>query len=120
MSWHLGYPLSQTLFTSFYVEALSTPDPRSIQEATFIRNGGHEPNEQPMLQVLRAYCLGMLKSCGYVNERIKSEHYYEVSIHTQTTAVVLSLNAKYRKKISSQTHITAPFWQAYQQMRSGT
>ncbi|KAL5083399.1 hypothetical protein Trisim1_001503 [Trichoderma cf. simile WF8] len=77
MSWHLGYPLSQTLFTSFYVEALSTPDPRSIQEATFIRNGGHDPNEQPMLQVLRAYCLGMLKSCGYVNERIKSEHYYE-------------------------------------------
>lgn len=77
MSWHLGYPLSQTLFTSFYVEALSTPDPRSIQEATFIRGGGHDPNEQPMLQVLRAYCLGMLKSCGYVNERIKSEHYYE-------------------------------------------
>ncbi|UKZ80464.1 hypothetical protein TrVFT333_008225 [Trichoderma virens FT-333] len=77
MSWHLGYPLSQTLFTSFYIEALSMPDPRSIQEATFIRNGGHDPDEQPMLQVLRAYCLGMLKSCGYVNERIKSEHYYE-------------------------------------------
>ncbi|ETS06427.1 Mak10-domain-containing protein [Trichoderma reesei RUT C-30] len=77
MSWHLGYPLSQTLFTSFYVEALSMPDPRSIQEATFIRGGGHDPNEQLMLQVLRAYCLGMLKSCGYVNERIKSEHYYE-------------------------------------------
>ncbi|RFU76878.1 amino-acid n-acetyltransferase subunit mak10 [Trichoderma arundinaceum] len=77
MSWHLGYPLSQTLFTSFYVEALSMPDPRSIQEATFVRNGNNDANEQPMLQVLRAYCLGMLKSCGYVNERIKSEHYYE-------------------------------------------
>ncbi|KAL6867968.1 Mak10 subunit, NatC N-terminal acetyltransferase domain-containing protein [Trichoderma novae-zelandiae] len=77
MSWHLGYPLSQTLFTSFYIEALSMPDPRSIQEATFIRGGDHDPNEQLMLQVLRAYCLGMLKSCDYVNERIKSEHYYE-------------------------------------------
>ncbi|KAL7795191.1 Mak10 subunit, NatC N-terminal acetyltransferase domain-containing protein [Trichoderma ceciliae] len=77
MSWHLGYPLSQTLFTSFYVEALSMPDPRSIQEAAFIRSGNHDPNERLMLQVLRAYCLGMLKSCGYVNERIKSEHYYE-------------------------------------------
>ncbi|KAH6610169.1 amino-acid n-acetyltransferase subunit mak10 [Trichoderma cornu-damae] len=77
MSWHLGYPLSQTLFTSFYVEALSMPDPRSIQEATFIRGGNHDPNEQPMLRVLRAYCLGMLKCCGYVNERIKAEHYYE-------------------------------------------
>lgn len=80
MSWHLGYPLSQTLFTSFYVEALSMPEPRSIEEATFVRNGTQDPNEQLMLQVLRAYCLGMLKSCGYVNERIKSEHYYEVSL----------------------------------------
>ncbi|KAM0257833.1 hypothetical protein ACHAQJ_004137 [Trichoderma viride] len=77
MSWHLGYPLSQTMFTSFYVEALSMPDPRSIQEATFIRNDNQNPNEHLMLQVLRAYCLGMLKSCSYVNERIKSEHYYE-------------------------------------------
>lgn len=56
------------------------PEPRSIEEATFVRNGNHDPNEQLMLQALRAYCLGMLKSCGYVNERIKSEHYYEVSL----------------------------------------
>jgi hypothetical protein len=92
MSWHLGYPLSQTLFTSFYVEALSMPDPRSIQEATFIRGGGHDPNEQLMLQVLRAYCLGMLKSCGYVNERIKSEHYYEVSVYALVLMVILLLS----------------------------
>lgn len=65
------------------------PDPRSIQEATFIRNGGHDPDEQPMLQVLRAYCLSMLKSCGYVNERIKSEHYYEVSVYVQAILVIL-------------------------------
>lgn len=35
-----------------------------------------------MLEILRAYCLGLLKACGYVNERIRSEHYYEVSIIT--------------------------------------
>jgi hypothetical protein len=29
-------------------------------------------------QVLRAYCLGLVKTCGYVNERVKAEHYYEV------------------------------------------
>ncbi|PTB43457.1 uncharacterized protein TrAFT101_002016 [Trichoderma asperellum] len=85
MSWHLGYPLSQTLFTSFYVEALSMPEPRSIEEATFVRNGNHNPNEQLMLQALRAYCLGMLKSCGYVNERIKSEHFYEEEDFVTTT-----------------------------------
>ena len=71
------------------------PDPRSIQEATFIRGGGHDPNEQLMLQVLRAYCLGMLKSCGYVNERIKSEHYYEVRrVFAPLLAVVLLLSRR--------------------------
>lgn len=110
MSWHLGYPLSQTLFTSFYVEALSMPEPRSIEEATFVRNGNHNPNEQLMLQVLRAYCLGMLKSCGYANERIKSEHFYEVSfLHQCTNSGPLLLNPECRKKILSPPHTTAPF-----------
>ncbi|GAB0135995.1 hypothetical protein EsDP_00004314 [Epichloe bromicola] len=77
MSWHLGYPLSQTIFTSVYVEALLMPEPGSIREAYFVRPGNMEANEQPMLEVLRAYCLGMLKACGYVNERIKAEHFYE-------------------------------------------
>lgn len=78
MSWHLGYPLSQTIFTSVYVEALLMPEPGSIREAYFVRPRDMEANEQPMLVVLRAYCLGMLKACGYVNERIKAEHFYEV------------------------------------------
>ncbi|KAF4510813.1 hypothetical protein G6O67_002676 [Ophiocordyceps sinensis] len=77
MSWHMGYPLSQTLFTSVYVEALLMPSPLGIQEAKFVRRVYDDANQQPMLQVLRAYCLGMLKACGYVNERIKSEHFYE-------------------------------------------
>lgn len=78
MSWHLGYPLSQTLFTSVYVESLMMPDPKHIDQAKFLRQSGDEVNNQPMLQVLRAYCLGMLKACGYVNERVRSEHSYEV------------------------------------------
>lgn len=78
MSWHLGYPLSQTVFTSVYVESLLMPDPHSIEEAKFVRHDADGINDQPMLQVLRAYCLGMLKACGYVNERVRSEHSYEV------------------------------------------
>ena len=53
------------------------PVPSSIDQAYFVRHGKLDANRQPMLQVLRAYCLGMLKACGYVNERIKSEHFYE-------------------------------------------
>jgi hypothetical protein len=85
------------------------PDPRSIQEATFVRNGDHNPNEHLMSQVLRAYCLGMLKSCSYVNERIKSEHYYEVSFLRHATTAALLLKLECRKKISSPIHITALF-----------
>lgn len=77
ISWHLGYPLSQTLFTSVYVEALSMPDPANVGEAFFVRSSSSESSLEPMLQILRAYCLGMLKGCSHVNERIKLEHYYE-------------------------------------------
>ncbi|KAG6005333.1 hypothetical protein E4U21_000248 [Claviceps maximensis] len=78
MSWHVGYPLSQTIFTSVYVEALLMIEPASTKQAHFVRNQDTEVvNDQPMLEVLRAYILGMLKACGYVNERIKAEHFYE-------------------------------------------
>ncbi|KAG6157516.1 hypothetical protein E4U37_007270 [Claviceps purpurea] len=79
MSWHLGYPLSQTIFTSVYVEALLMPEPASTSEAHFVRNQNTDAadQEQPMIQVLRAYIIGLLKACGYVNQRIKTEHFYE-------------------------------------------
>lgn len=80
MTWHLGYPLSQTLFTCVYVEALLMPKPREIDEARFIRGKDISAESGPMLQILRAYCLGMLKVCGCVNERVRSEHYYEVDL----------------------------------------
>lgn len=76
----MGYPLSQTLLTNVYVEALSMPDPATIELASFVRNKLELEKDQPMLQVLRAYCLGMLKACAYVNHRVKSEHYYEVRL----------------------------------------
>lgn len=87
MSWHLGYPLSQTLFTSVYVESLLMPDPANIDEAHFVRDPSKTKcRKDSMLLILRAYCLGMLKACGYVNERVRSEHYYEVtSTHTLTS-----------------------------------
>lgn len=84
MAWHLGYPLSQTLFTSVYLESIVMPAPDKIADAWFTRVENDHAHKDRMLFVLRAYCLGLLKACWYVNERIKFEHYYEVSSASQT------------------------------------
>ncbi|KAK4130310.1 Mak10-domain-containing protein, partial [Trichocladium antarcticum] len=77
MAWHLGYPLSQTVFTSVYIDRMLEPEPTSLEEADFVRDRPAGVPRDPMLGVLRAYCLGLLKACCYVNEQIKFEHYYE-------------------------------------------
>ncbi|KAK3372869.1 Mak10 subunit, NatC N-terminal acetyltransferase-domain-containing protein [Lasiosphaeria ovina] len=77
MAWHLGYPLSQTILTNMYIEAMLVPSPTSLEEADFIKNHPDDAPRDPMHTVLRAYCLGLVKSCWYVNDRIKGEHYYE-------------------------------------------
>lgn len=80
MAWHLGYPLSQTLFTSVYLDALMQPRPTSLVEANFERNPGSSKEKSPFLFVLRAYCVALLKGCHFVNELVKDELYYEVGI----------------------------------------
>ncbi|KAK9426336.1 putative Amino-acid N-acetyltransferase subunit Mak10 [Seiridium unicorne] len=82
MAWHLGYPLSQTLFTSVYLEAIMQPTPTSLAEADFERNPkektpGSSEGKSPFLFVLRAYCVALLKNCYFVNELVKDELYYE-------------------------------------------
>lgn len=79
MAWHLGYPLSQTLFTSVYIERMLNPEPGNLHDADYIRNWPAETPQDLMHAALRAYCLGLVKSCYYVNELVKSEHHYEVS-----------------------------------------
>lgn len=80
MAWHLGYPLSQTLFTSVYLESIVMPAPDKVEDAHFTRDKGDFAHTDRMLSILRAYCVGLLKACWYVNERIKFEHYYEVRL----------------------------------------
>ncbi|KAK4187605.1 putative mak10 subunit [Podospora australis] len=77
MAWYLGYPLSQTILTNVYVEGILRPSPETPEEADFIRDGSDAWTRDPMHRILRAYCLALLKSCWYVNDRIKYEHYYE-------------------------------------------
>lgn len=74
----MGYPLSQTLFTSVHIEALLWPDPSNLHDAQFSRDP-HVISANPNLHILfRSYCLGLIKSCDLVLAMVTSQHYYEV------------------------------------------
>ncbi|ORY63957.1 Mak10 subunit, NatC N-terminal acetyltransferase-domain-containing protein [Pseudomassariella vexata] len=77
MAWHQGYPLSQTLLTSVYVEVLTKTHPTTIEEVTFTGSSETEKNLPTLLFALKAYCIGLLKGCDFVNELVKDELYYE-------------------------------------------
>ncbi|CEJ61189.1 Putative Amino-acid N-acetyltransferase subunit Mak10 [Penicillium brasilianum] len=74
MAWHMGHPLSQTLFTSIYIDKLLWPAPRTMEDARFDR----VPSENPLVGlVLRTYCLALIKACDFVHARVASEYFYE-------------------------------------------
>jgi N-alpha-acetyltransferase 35, NatC auxiliary subunit len=68
----MGHPLSQTVFTSLYIDNLLSSKPDGLE--------GYQTNRKASitLQALEAYCLGLVKTCCHVNNRVKSEHFYEV------------------------------------------
>ena len=78
MAWHMGYPLSQSIFTSLYVDRLLWPLPRSLEEASFSRLTSSAGESLLVNEALRPYCLGLIKTCDFVYSKISSEHYYEV------------------------------------------
>lgn len=84
MAWHMGNPLSQTLFTSFYLDHLLWPEPKSLEEAKFDRDKPNSSEKGLVDLVLRAYCLALLKSCNFVHQTISKEHYYEVGFPAQS------------------------------------
>jgi hypothetical protein len=88
VAWHKGHPLSQTLFTSIYLDRLLWPVPRTMEDARFDR----VPSDSPLVSlVLRAYCLALVKACDLVHARVATEYYYEVSWLFQRAR--LSLNS---------------------------
>lgn len=85
MAWQMGHPLSQTLFTSIYLDKLLWPAPKSFDEYSFCRGDAearlNAQRQSPLVHlVLRAYCLALVKSCDLVHRRITQEYYYEVGI----------------------------------------
>ncbi len=79
MAWHRGHPLSQTLFTSLHIDHLLSQQrlPRALP--SFIASSSDASSEPgPLVQtVLRAYCIGMVKSCDIAIELIASQNYHE-------------------------------------------
>lgn len=72
----MGHPLSQTLFTSIYIDRLLWPVPRTMEDARFDR----VPSESSLVSIVfRAYCLGLIKACDFVHSRVAAEYYFEVS-----------------------------------------
>ena len=78
MAWHIGHPLSQSLFTSLYLDRLLSPHPQTLEQARFGRDKMPENHNRMLHLVLRSYCLGLVKTCHYVHLKISTEHYYEV------------------------------------------
>lgn len=77
MAWHMGSPLSQSLFTSLHLDRLLWPEPKTLEQARFDRD--RVPQGHQLLHlVLRASCLGVIKTCDFVYRKISTEHYYEV------------------------------------------
>ncbi|KAH0565617.1 hypothetical protein GP486_000975 [Trichoglossum hirsutum] len=82
MAWHQGNPLSQTLFTSLYIDKLLSASPKALKDAHFTHQCDpaiHRKDISMSLlhNVLRAYCLALLKCCDFVHRRIEAEHCYE-------------------------------------------
>lgn len=74
----MGHPLSQTIFTSLYIDKLLNSKKANLDEIRFEKLTDASYDEPLNNRVLRAYCLGLLMTCSHVNNRVKSEHFYEV------------------------------------------
>ena len=94
MTWHMGHPLSQSLFTSAYIDRLLWPEPKTLDQAQFQRDKTPGPGNELLHLVLRAYCLGLVKTCDFVRRRIMSEHYYEVSPFLSIVTLLCSVSCQ--------------------------
>ncbi|KIW68012.1 hypothetical protein PV04_03988 [Phialophora macrospora] len=78
VAWQMGYPLSQTLFTSVHIERLLWPEPKRLSDASFGRNDPVPRGTASLLRdVFQPYCLGLIKCCDLVLSMVTSQHYYE-------------------------------------------
>jgi hypothetical protein len=77
MAWHQGNPLNQTLFTCLYIERILEREPKNIEDATFYLPGQPPSRGFYVETVLRAYCLGVIKSTEGVIQTVHNHLYFE-------------------------------------------
>lgn len=81
MAWHLGSALSQTLFACLYADRLLSSCPVNLKQATF---GSPPAHGHGLIQnVLRPYCIAVIRCCGYACYQIPSQQIYEVCMESQ-------------------------------------
>lgn len=76
------------------------PTPTSLIDASFDRRSDAPKEKSPFLFVLRAYCVGLLKGCYFVNELVKDELYYEVCTPSRPVLSLAAILIQGRRKIS--------------------
>ena len=74
----MGYPLSQTLFTSLHINALLWPEPKVLEESRFTASPAISASAPLLHIVFRSYCLALIKACDLIREMVTSQHFYEV------------------------------------------
>lgn len=75
MSLHDGYPLSQNLFTSLHLFRLISPDNNYPYQFFYHRQ--HGVQDSLVHNVLRAYCIGVIKCCQLALQLIQDHTFYE-------------------------------------------
>lgn len=76
----MGHPLSQTLFTSLYVDRILWPEPKTLEQASFSCLKMLKTKDVQLQTILSAYCLAVIKTCDFVHRKINQESYYEVRL----------------------------------------
>ena len=95
----MGYPLSQTIFTSLHINRILMSTPLGVEDTHFDKKVGYSSDEPLTARILRAYCLGLIKTCSFVINRVKSEHFFEVCFLYIYSTCLGCLLMRFRKKI---------------------
>lgn len=74
----MGYPLSQTLFTSLHINALLWPEPKTLAESQFTSEQERSARDPLLHVVFRSHCLALIKACDLVRDTVTGQHFYEV------------------------------------------
>ena len=79
MAWHEGYPLSQTVFASHYIDKILDCGAKTLADAQFDPSLKQNKSSDSVLkEALRFYSIGVVLCCHFVIEKIiASGHFYE-------------------------------------------